>query len=150
MPTGSKGLIKHISNMVAPQVSGLSNEDSTWKIVTHKKKTKKEESFFTNEEFPLLPKSTSTEEYQSESDDSSNKTHQTTNKIKLHKFFYLISPVNDGIKQRKSNTDTDNSSKDDMLTNSSSSKTLGKKHQVKCKRKLANLMKKPRHVLLSK
>ena len=27
---------------------------------------------------------------------------------------------------------------------------MGKKHQVKCKRKLADLMKEPRHMLLSK
>ena len=38
IPTGRKGLINHITNMVASQVSGLSNEDSKWKIVKHKKK----------------------------------------------------------------------------------------------------------------
>ena len=62
----------------------------------------------------------------------------------------MISPDIDIIKRRKSNADTDNSSEDDMSTNSSSSKTLGKKHQVKYKSKLGNLMKEPRHVLLSK
>ena len=37
IPTGSKGLINHMSNMIAPQVSGLNNEDSTWKIVAQEK-----------------------------------------------------------------------------------------------------------------
>ena len=37
-----------------------------------------------------------------------------------------------------------------MSTNSSSSKTRKKEHQVKCKRKIIHLMKEPRHVLLSK
>ncbi len=38
MPQGNKGLVNHISNMVAPQVSGQNNDNnSTWKIVEFKK-----------------------------------------------------------------------------------------------------------------
>ena len=124
-------------------------KDSMWKIVTNKKKNKKEESFFKDEDFPPLPKSSSAEEYHSESDDSSNKTHRTTNKIKLRRTFKMISPDIDSIKQRKLVADIDDSSEDDTSTNSSSSKTMGKEHQVKCKRKIIHLMKEPRHVLLS-
>ena len=150
MPTWSEELINHISNMVVPQVNGLSNEDSTWKIVTHKKRNKKQETFFTDEEYPSLPKSSSAKEYQSESDDSSNKTHQTTNHTRLSKNLKLISLDIDGIKHKKSSTGADNLSEDDMSTNSSPYKTMKKEHQVKCKRKIIHLMKDPRHVLLSK
>ena len=136
--------------MVAPQVSGLSNEDSTWKIVTHKKRNKREESFFSDEEFPPLPKSSSAEESQSDSDNSSDKTRRTTNKTKLRKFFKLISPDIDGLKPRKSNKDPDESSEDDMSTKSSTSNSMGNDHKQKCKRKLTYIKKEPKHVLLSK
>ena len=127
--------------MVVPQVNGLSNEDSTWKIVTHKKRNKKEETFFTDEEYPPLPKSSSAKEYQSKSDNSSGKTHQTTNHTRLSKNLKLISLDIDGIKHKKSSAGTDNISEDDISTNSFSSKTMEKKHQVKCKRKIINMMK---------
>ena len=136
--------------MVVPQVNGLSNEDSTWKIVTHKKRNKKQETFFTDEEYPSLPKSSSAKEYQSESDDSSNKTHQTTNHTRLSKNLKLISLDIDGIKHKKSSTWADNLSEDDMSTNSSSSKTMKKKHQVKCKREISNLMKESIQIFRSK
>ena len=74
--TGNKEIINHFSNMAAQQVSGLSNEDSTWKIVTHKKKHKKVETIFNNKEFPALPKLSSAKEYQSDSDVSTGKTRR--------------------------------------------------------------------------
>ena len=55
MPTGSKGLINQLSNMVAPQVSGQGDKEPTWNIVTHKKKNKrKAKDLFTKEDFPPL------------------------------------------------------------------------------------------------
>ena len=59
MPTGSKGMINQLSNMVAPQVSGQGKNDTTWKIVTNKKTKKQAKELFKNEDFPPLPKPSS-------------------------------------------------------------------------------------------
>ena len=60
MTTGSKGMINQLSNMVAPQVSGQGKNDSTWKIVLGKKTKKQAKELFKNEDFPPLPKPSST------------------------------------------------------------------------------------------
>ena len=59
MPTGSKGMINQLSNMVAQLVSGQGKNDTTWKIVTGKKTKKQAKELFKNEDFPPLPKPSS-------------------------------------------------------------------------------------------
>ena len=56
MPQGNKGLINHISNMVAPQVSGFGNDNSSmWKIVKSKRLLKEERKWKRDKSFPPLP-----------------------------------------------------------------------------------------------
>ena len=55
MPTGNKGMINHISNMVAPQVCGDANgNDSAWKIVKSKKQLREEKKSNYDKNFPPL------------------------------------------------------------------------------------------------
>ena len=78
MPTGSKGLINHISNMVAPQVSG-SNDDnnSAWKLVKTKKQLKEERKWKNDKSFPPLPVLSSANDDNNKSDDESMKSSRS-------------------------------------------------------------------------
>ena len=76
MPTGSKGLINHISNMVAPQVSG-SNNNSTWKVVKTKRQLKEDKKWKYNKAFPPLPVLSSAHENNDNSDDDSTKSSKS-------------------------------------------------------------------------
>ena len=87
MPTGNKGMINQLSNMVAPQVSRQGKNDSTWKTVAGKKTKKQVKELFKKEDFPPLPKSSSvTLNSKNDMDASSDKTakHSPT-RAKLHK-----------------------------------------------------------------
>ena len=80
-------MINQLSNMFAPQVSGQGKNETTWKIVTSKKTKKQAKELFKNEDFPPLPKSSSTTlDNKDDMDTSSNKTvkHSPT-RAKLRK-----------------------------------------------------------------
>ena len=78
MPQGNKGLINHISNMVAPQVSGWNNDNkSTWKIVKTKKQLKEEKKWKNNKSFPPLPALSSAIEHAYKSDDDTKSSKST-------------------------------------------------------------------------
>ena len=72
MPTGSEGLINHISNMVAQQVSGFDNvNNSAWKIVKSKRQLKEEKKWKKDKSFPPLPVLSSAIKNEDGSDDDS-------------------------------------------------------------------------------
>ena len=72
MPKGNKGLINHISNMVAPQVSGFDNDNnSAWKIVKSKRQLKEERKWKKDKSFPPLPVLSSAIKNEDGSDDDS-------------------------------------------------------------------------------
>ena len=82
MPTGNKGLINHISNMVAPQVSDSNyNNNSTWKIVKSKKQLKEERKWKYDKAFPPLPVLSSARDNENNSDNeskTSSKSHKSS------------------------------------------------------------------------
>ena len=82
MPTGSKGLMNQLSNMVAPQVSGQGNTKSTRTIVTIKKNKTKAQELFKKKDFPpLLEPSSTVQENQNDKVTSSDKTKGHTDGI---------------------------------------------------------------------
>ena len=106
MPTGNKGMINHISNMVAPQVCGDADEiNSTWKIVKSKRHITEEKKSNYNNNFPLLRMmKTSTPNTKNNSKDDpgsrslkSNNTNKTPTKLQQNsnkKVLHQISPGN--------------------------------------------------------
>ena len=123
MPTGSKGMINQLSNMVAPQVSGQGKNDSTWQIVTGKNNSKQPKELFKNEDFPPLPKpSTVALDNQNDMDISSNKTKHIHSRAKLQKNIAKITPYIKSIKLRNQRARTNKNCEDDKSTISSLSK----------------------------
>ena len=116
MPTGSKGLINQLSNMVAPQVSGHGNTKSTWTIVTNKKNKRKAQELFKKEDFPPLPEPSS-----AIMDTSSYKAnvHPPT-RVKLQKNVIKITPDIDMSKLKTSREKNLKTNEDDKSTVSSS------------------------------
>ena len=127
MPTGNKGLINHISNMVAPQVSGTNNNNnSAWKIVKTKKQLKDEKKWKDDKSFPPLPVLSSAIDDDHKTDDGSKKSSRSikllttpTKKpsIKLRK----VTPEANELKIVQIKTEQNVKDQDDMSTISSSS-----------------------------
>ena len=127
MPTGNKGLINHISNMVAPQVSGTNNNNnSAWKIVKTKKQLKDEKKWKDDKSFPPLPVLSSATDDDHKTDDGSKKSSRSikllktpTKKpsIKLRK----VTPEAKELKVIQVKTEQKENDQDDMSTISSSS-----------------------------
>ena len=127
MPTGNKGLINHISNMVAPQVSGSNyNNNSTWKIVKSKKQLKEERKWKNDKAFPPLPVLSSASKNGDNSNDESRnsskspKPSKTSTKKPSIKIRKLIRDMNE-IKTGHPKSQEPDKDKDDMSTVSSSS-----------------------------
>ena len=82
MPTGNKGMINHISNMVVPQVCGDADWiDSTLKIVKSKRGIKEEKKSDYDKNFPplkMMKTSTPTTKNNSK-DDSSSRSSKSNN-----------------------------------------------------------------------
>ena len=127
MPTGSKGLINHISNMVAPQVSGSNNDNnSVWKLVKTKRQLKDERKWKNDKSFPPLPVLSSATDNDNKTDDGRKKSSKSiklfttpTKKpsIKLRK----VTPEVNKLKIVQVKTQQDDKDQDDMSTISSSS-----------------------------
>ena len=102
MPTGSKGLINHISNMVAPQVSG-SNNNSTWKVVKTKQQLKEDQKWKYNKSFPPLTALSSAQDNDDKSDDDSTKSSKSSKSFrtptkKPHIKIFKVTPEDNEIK----------------------------------------------------
>ena len=83
MPTGNKGLINHISNMVAPQVSGSNyDNNSTWKIVKSKKQLKEERKWKYDKAFPPPPVLSSARKNDNNSDNESKTSSKSSKSSK--------------------------------------------------------------------
>ena len=127
MPTGNKGLINHISNMVAPQVSGTdNNNNSAWKLVKTKKQIKDEKKWKDDKSFPPLPVLSSAIDDDHKTDDGSKKSSRSikvlttpTKKpsIKLRK----VTPEAKELKIVQIKAEQSDKDQDDMWTISSSS-----------------------------
>ena len=118
MPTGSKGMINQLSNMVAPQVNGHGKNDTTWKIVTGKRTKKQAKELFDDEDFPPLPKpSSATLDNKDDMDTSSDKTPKHSPACaKTQRNMAKITPDIDSVKQRNQRARTNNNNEDDRLT----------------------------------
>ena len=124
MPTGSKGMINQLSNMVSPQVSGQGKNDTTRKIVTGKRTKKQVKELFNDGDFPPLPKPSSvTLDNKDDMDTSSDKTTKhSPARSKTQRNMAKITPDIKYIKQRNQHTRTNKNCEDDKSTISSSSK----------------------------
>ena len=86
MPTGNKGMINQLSNMVAPQVYGDTDRiNSTWKIFKSKRRIKEEKKSNYDKNFPslrMIKTSTPTTKNNSKKDDSGSRSSKcnSTNK----------------------------------------------------------------------
>ena len=85
MPTGNKGMINHISNMLAPQVCGDADGiNSTWKIIKSKRCIKEEKKSNYDKNFPplkIMKTSTPTTKKNSKDDSGSRSSkYSNTNK----------------------------------------------------------------------
>ena len=127
MPQGNKGLINHISNIIAPQVSGFGNDNnSTWKNVKSKRQLKEDRKWKKDKSFPPLPVLSSAVKNEDGSDDdskssSSIKSFTTPNKKTSIKLRRVTSELNEiKIVQAKSEHTDKDEDEDDMSTNSCS------------------------------
>ena len=127
MPTGNKGLINHISNMVAPQVSGSNyNNNSTWKIVKSKKQLKEERKWKNDKAFPPLPVLSSASKNGDNSNDESRNSSKSPkpSKTSTKKPSIKLRKLTRDMKEIKINhpeSQGPDKDKDDMSTVSSSS-----------------------------
>ena len=126
MPQGNKGLINHISNMVAPQVSGFGNDDnSTWKIVKSKRQMKEDRKWKKDNSFPPLPVLSSAVKNENGSDDESKKSSSTksfTTPIKKPSIkIRRVTPESKKVKIVQVKSEQTDQDEDDKSTNSYSS-----------------------------
>ena len=133
MPTGNKGMINQLSNMVAPQVCGDTDGiNSTWKIVKSKRRIKEEKKSNYDKNFPplrMMKTSTPTTKKNSKDDSSSRSSKSnSTNKTPTRKPSIKsrrVTPNIDNVKIVQVPNAFDKNDKDDMLTVSSSSNEQG-------------------------
>ena len=103
MPQGNKGLINHISNIIAPQVSGFGNDNnSTWKNVKSKRQLKEDRKWKKDKSFPPLPVLSSAVKNEDGSDDDSKSSSSiksfTTPKRKISIKLCRVTPESKEIK----------------------------------------------------
>ena len=133
MPTGNKGLINHISNMVAPQVCGDADGiNSTWKIVKSKIHIKEEKKSNYDKNFPPLKmmKTCTPTTNNNSKDDSGSRSSKSNNTNKTPTRKPSIKPLQvtpniDEVKIVQVPTAFDKNDKVDMSTISSSSSEQG-------------------------
>ena len=149
MPTGSKGMINQLSNMVAPQVNGQGKNDTTWKIVTGKRAKKQGKGLFDEEDFPPLPEpSPATSDNKDDMDTSSDKTPKhSPARAKTRRNMAKITPDIDNVKTRIQRAKTDNHKEDDKSTISSSSKGTNKGIDTKTDKDPEEIIKSARRSL---
>ena len=133
MPTGNKGMINQLSNMVAPQACGDADGiNSMWKIVKSKRCIKEQKKSDYDKNFPplrMMKTSTPTTKNNSKDDSGSRSSKSnSTNKTPTRKLSIKPrrgTPKIDDVKIVQVPTAFDKNDKDDMSIVSSSSNEQG-------------------------